>query len=158
MTHLLRAAALAALIPSVALAEIEVHDAYAISARPDAPSGAAFMVIHNHGGADDRLIGARSAAAARVELHTHIETDGVMQMTEIEGGLPLPTDGEILMERGADHVMFMGLTSPWEDGATIDLILIFEVAGEVPVTVPVDRSRLGGEHGGMDHSAHGAGG
>jgi copper(I)-binding protein len=141
--------ALLALWAAPALAEIEIHDPYAISALATSPSGAVFMSIHNPDGPDDRLIGARSAAAARVALHTHVMTDnGVMQMLEVEGGLPLPSDGEILLERGGDHVMFMGLTGPWENGATIDLILIFEIAGEVAVTVPVDRSRLGGESSG----------
>jgi periplasmic copper chaperone A len=156
-----RAAIAAAILiaASPAFAEgIEVHDAYAIAA-PGAMSGAAFMVIHNHGGAPDRLIDVRSDAAAKVELHTHVENaDGVMSMIHVEEGFDLPTDGEILMERGGNHVMFMGLNAPFEDGLTVTVTLVFETAGEIAVEVPVDLSRLTGDAMDMGAMNHGTAG
>jgi len=150
-----------ALVAAVSLAApaladgIEVHDAYAIASRPDAPSGAAFMVIRNDGGPPDRLIAVRSGVAARTELHTHIQgADGMMQMVHVTEGWALPTDGEILLARGGNHVMLMGIAEPFVDGEELALTLIFEVAGEVNVVVPVDLSRLGGgpmDPGQMDH-------
>jgi len=138
-----------------ALAEgIEVHDAYAFSAYEGAPSGAAFMVIHNHGFVDDRLIGATSAAAMRVELHETIAAaDGTMQMRALEDGIALPAGDEVTLQRGGMHVMFMGITEPWATGDEINLTLIFEIAGEVAVTVPVDLTRMdaGAAHDGMTH-------
>lgn len=156
-------AALTLAAPAALAEGIEVHDAYAIASRPGAPSGAAFMVIHNHGGPPDRLIAVRSGVAARTELHTHVQGEGgMMQMVHVTEGWPLPTDGEILLERGGNHVMFMGISEPFTDGMEIDLTLIFEIAGDVSVSVPVDLSRIGGEmgEGAMDHGAmgHGSGG
>jgi copper(I)-binding protein len=151
--------ALAVLLFSAApvLAEgVEVHDAYAITALPGARSGAAFMVIHNHGGPDDRLLAAISPAAERVEIHTHVMEDGIARMVEVEEPVLLPADGEIVMERGGLHVMFLGLADTWEDGDIVPVTLMFEVAGEVAIEVPVDLDRLGGGHG-MGHGAgHGA--
>lgn len=150
-------AALAAIsLGAPALAEVEVHDAYAIAATPTSVSGAAFMSIHNHGGAADRLIGVRSDVAERTELHTHLMTDdGLVQMIHVTEGFDFPTDGAILLERGGHHVMFMGLTTPLIDGAVVDITLVFKLAGEVTVQVPVDLSRLGGDMGddmgAMDH-------
>jgi len=136
---------------------IEVHDAYAIQSMPGGPTAAAFMVIHNHGGAPDRLIGVGSDIAARTELHTHIADDnGVMQMTKVEEGLDLPTDGTIEMVRGSHHVMFMGVNATLDDGQTFPVTLMFEDAGEVvvEVTVDLDRRTEGGmDHGAMDHGA-----
>jgi len=133
---------------------IEVHDAYAIQATPMSPSGAAFMKIHNHGGPDDRLIDARSDVAARVELHTHIQNaEGVMQMVHVEEGFELPNDGEIIMQRGGHHVMFLGLKAPLEDGTVIPLTLVFEKAGEVVVDVTVDLVRMTSDMDAMDHDA-----
>jgi len=155
------AAALAACLASPVMADgIEVHDAYAIASRPGAPTGAAFMVIDNLGGPDDRLIGARSAIAARTELHTHVEADGMMQMRQVTEGLPIPTDGQIVMARGGYHVMFLGLTEPMVDGQTVAVTLVFEIAGEVTVAVPVAHDRPGamappeasGSDGPADHS------
>jgi copper(I)-binding protein len=144
------------LLAAPALADgIEVHDAYAITARPGAPTGAAFMVIHNHGGAPDHLLSVSSPVAERVELHTHVmDANGVAQMMEVEDGWALPTDGEIVLQRGAEHVMFMGITAPFEDGSEIPLTLMFENAGPVEITVTVDLDRMTGDamdHGNMDH-------
>jgi copper(I)-binding protein len=159
MPAFLTRAALAAAFAAFALpalAEgIEVHDAYAIQAMPGGPTAAAFMTIHNHGGAPDRLLSVRSDVAERTELHTHLQNaDGVMQMVKVEEGFDLPTDGEILMERGAHHVMFMGVTDPLVDGQVIPLTLVFETAGDVVVEVTVDLDRADDaamDHGAMDH-------
>ncbi|WP_299046487.1 copper chaperone PCu(A)C [uncultured Tateyamaria sp.] len=150
------AAAIAAtLLACPVLADgIMVVDPYARAASPAAKSGAAFMTLHNDSGQDDTLIAARTEAAVRVELHTHIEvSDGVLQMTEIEGGIALPAGSMHHMKRGGDHVMLMGLTGPLEQDATIDVTLVFEQAGEVVVTIPVDNDRKpeAGAHGGHGH-------
>ena len=129
---------------------IEVHDAYAIAALPTSVSGAAFLTIHNHGVAPDRLIGIRTNAAERADLHANVETDGVMQMVSIADGIDLPKDGEIVLSRGADHIMLLGLTAPFLDGKVFTLTLEFEVAGDVVVEVPVDLARMTGDA--MDHS------
>lgn len=157
-THLL-AAAWAVALPAAAFAQsmIEVHDAYARASGPSAISGAAFMTLHNHGDVDDRLIGASSAVADRVELHTHIADDqGVMRMVEVEEGFPLPADGEHVLARGGDHVMFLGITTPFEDGTMVPLTLTFEQAGDVTIEVPVDLQRMPESHGGHgEHGGHG---
>jgi periplasmic copper chaperone A len=151
--HVATALALS-LIAAPTWAEITVIDAYAIAATPMSVSGAAFMTIHNDGDTADRLLSVRSTVAARTELHTHQMTeDGLMQMTHVTEGFDLPAAGDILMDRGGHHVMFLGITTPFEDGLIIDMTLVFETAGEMTVQVPVDLSRLGGEMSGMDHDA-----
>ena len=141
------AVALASVLP--AFAEITIEDAYARSASPTAKSGAAFMMIHNSGEVD-RLVGVSSDAAARTELHTHLEGEnGVMRMVHVEEGFELPADGMIAMQRGGKHVMLMGLNAPMEQGATVTVTLTFEKAGDVVVEVPVDVERQ--DHGGMNH-------
>jgi len=152
------AALLAAFSATAAFADgIELHDAYARASTPMAKSGAAFMMIHNHGGPDDRLIGAASPVAERVELHTHIENDeGVMRMVHVEEGFELPTDGEIHMKRGGRHVMFLGLNESFEQGKKIPLTLVFEKAGEMAFEIEVDLERQdsGHDHGDHDHGDH----
>lgn len=146
----LSTAALAATLalPAYGADTITISDAYARASSAMASSGAAFMVIENHGDEDDRLIAASSEAAERVELHTHRETeDGVMQMMEVEEGFAIPARGRHALERGGDHVMFMGLRAPFEHGATVTLTLTFEVAGDQVVDIPVDLER------GVDHAA-----
>ncbi len=64
------------------------------------------------------------------------------------------------MARGGDHVMFMGLTAPFEQGKTLSVTLNFEKAGEMVVEIPVDLERKGAMEGGgakMDHIGQGHG-
>lgn len=137
-------------------AEITIKDAYARSASPVAKSGAAFFVIENTGTEDDQLIDARSDAAQKVELHTHIDAgNGVMQMRQDKDGFPVPAGGTHALARGGDHVMFMGLNAPFEQGNMLHVTLVFEKAGEIKVQIPVDLERQDAhgamQHGKMDH-------
>ncbi len=137
--------------PVAGLAEIVITDPYARVSRPNAPTGAAFMIIENTGDSADRLVAARSDVAKRVELHTHIDQgDGVMKMTEIEGGIDIAAGGSHAMQRGGDHVMFMGLNEALEQGGSVTVTLVFQKAGEVTVTIPVDNDRKA-KHGHMNH-------
>jgi len=131
-----------------------VHDAYARSSTAASTSGAAFLMLMNHTGADDRLVGASSDVAEKVELHQHAEdANGVMRMGEIEGGVPIAVDGAHEFKRGGDHLMFLGLKRPLEQGDIIKVTLEFEKAGPVEIDVIVDQDRQPG-HGTMDHSGH----
>ena len=151
-----------ALLPSLALAQMQVDDPYARSAGPAAISGAAFMAVTNPTDTDDRLVAARSDVAERVELHTHIQTDaGVMRMVEVEEGIPLPAGETVMLQRGGLHVMFLGLTRPLTHGDEIEITLEFEIAEPLTITVPVDLERMPtpGAGMGMQHGQmHGSGG
>jgi hypothetical protein len=141
-----------------------VHDAYARSMGGVGASGAVFMMLHNNSATDDRLVGARSDVAEKLELHTHKMTeDGVMQMLEIEGGVPLAAGEAHVFERGADHVMLMGLTRALKDGDVFPLTLVFESGAEFTFDVTVDNARMPAAKGegmmeGHDHSKMGSGG
>lgn len=149
-TLLAAAAAVAFAMPAVA-ADIEVHDPYARVSSAMSSSGAAFMVIHNHGETDDHLVGVTSDAAEKVELHTHKEDEnGVMRMIHVEEGFSLPAQGEIVMARGGHHVMFLGLNRDLAQGDVVAVTLQFENAGDVTVDVPVDLERKPA-HGSMGH-------
>jgi copper(I)-binding protein len=146
-------AACAIALPLAAFAQsMTVTDAYARASGPSAISGAAFMMLTNTGPQPDRLVSASSPVAERVELHTHLEdANGVMRMVEVEDGFVVPAGGSHALARGGDHVMFLGLTVPFEQGAMIPVTLIFELAGSLEIEVPVDLTRmpkgLGGHSG-----------
>ncbi|MEL6532114.1 MAG: copper chaperone PCu(A)C [Pseudomonadota bacterium] len=155
---LLTAAALAALFPVAASAQMMVEDAFARASGPDAPTGAAFFMLHNMGDSDDRLVSASSDIAERVELHTHEENeDGLMQMIHVEEGFELPAGDTLMLERGGNHVMFLGLNQSLMQGDEVEVTLTFEMAEPITVMIPVDLERGAGMgHGGHgDHSGHG---
>lgn len=155
-------------LPAAAESQIEVHHPYAISSSMMATAGAAFMVIHNHGDSADRLLSVKSDAAKLVQLHTHIiDENGVAKMVEVDEGFALAPGAELLLERGGNHIMFMGLVAPFVQDDLIHVTLVFEMAGEVEVEIPVDLTQMGQpqamgqgnmDHGSMDHGSmdHGA--
>ncbi|ETA50969.2 copper chaperone PCu(A)C [Ponticoccus alexandrii] len=148
MKHTVMLTGLMAVLGMPVAAEIVVKDAYARSSN--AMAGAAFMAIENTGPEDDRLIGAASDAAQRVELHTHRDMGGgVMKMLHVEEGFALPAGETHMLMRGGDHVMLMGLNGAMEQGDTVTVTLTFEKAGEQVVEIPVDLERK------PDHSGHG---
>lgn len=160
-------AALAALLPVAALAcdVMNVEDGYIRSSNPK--TAAAFMVLDNRRDSACTLTAIRSDAAEKVELHTHKEVDGVMQMGQIEGGIEVAAGTQHALQRGGDHVMMMGLKRPLLEGETVALALDFGGCGVVDVTLPVDNARAPQaagamshgkmDHGKMDHSKMGHG-
>lgn len=148
------AAATSLALPALAGDAIQIVDPYARASHAMAQSGAAFMRILNHGDMDRRIIAARSDVAERVELHTHIEDDqGIMRMVEVEDGFTIPADGEYVLGRGGDHIMFLGLRQPLTQGDEIIVTLVFEQGDDMQITIPVDMERMP-DHGAAQSHSH----
>ena len=115
---------------------VTVRDPF-VTAAPEGGTGGVFLTLV--GGAEaDTLVGARSSAAARVEVHeTYDGGDGLRGMREVEGGLAVPTGSTVELRPGSYHIMLIGLTRTLAEGDTLDLDLDMARAGAVPVRVPV---------------------
>ena len=113
-------------------------------------NGAAYFTVANRGPAGDRLIGASSPAAGRIELHTHIRDKGVMRMRKLPG-IDLTPGASVTFRPGGHHVMLMGLNAPLRKGGTFPLTLRFEKAA--PMTVEVKVMGIGAMGGGASHGA-----
>jgi periplasmic copper chaperone A len=137
-------------MPALACEGFSVHDPYARASTMMSVSGAAFMVMRNEGPADCHVTGVHSDASQRTELHTHIQDDnGVMRMVHVEEGFIVPAGGELHLRRGAEHVMFLGLTDPMEQGDIVTVTFEFEDGSEYSTQIPVDLERMPGQ--GMQH-------
>lgn len=140
-------------LPALACDDVQIHDAYARASTAMSQSGAAFMELSNPGSTECRLVGAKSDAAERVELHTHQEDDaGVMRMIEVEEGFAIPAGETHQLDRGGDHLMFLGLTRAFAHGDEIDIDLIFEDGTTLSTTIPVDLERMPAHGHGHSHS------
>lgn len=134
---------LTALFAAPSLAQnIDIPSSYFRTSGVSTATGAVFLVIENHGDRDDLLVGASAPAARKAELHGHTETgDGVMEMRKITGGIVVPARGRVELKRGGSHVMLMGLTGDVATAMTIEIILTFEVSGDIVITVPRDQDQ-----------------
>jgi periplasmic copper chaperone A len=133
----------AALVLSLAAAGagetgLQIDRAWARATPGSATTGAAYFRIRSP--IDDRLISLASPVAAKAELHTHIEENGMMQMRAVEGGLPVKANEPLeLSPRGKLHVMLVDLKVKLKVGDRFPLTLTFEKAGAREVSVRVER-------------------
>ncbi|SDU06263.1 hypothetical protein SAMN05216296_1558 [Pseudomonas pohangensis] len=105
---------------------------------PNAPAGAAYMVIHNEGTDADALVSASTPIADKAELHTHVMSGEVMKMQQVES-VAIPAGGEARFAPGGNHVMLFGLKKPLVAGESFPLTLVFEKAGAVDVEVKIEQ-------------------
>lgn len=146
-------AALAALLPVAALAHdgMHINDAYARSTNPK--TAAVFLQLANHRAVDCTLQSVSTKAAERAELHTHVETDGVMRMTHLVDGITVRAGEMHELVRGGDHVMLLGLTRPLEQGDSLTMTFDFGDCGTEEAEAVVDNDRA--EAAAPTGSAHG---
>jgi len=124
-----------------AFAQLQIDQAWARATPPGAQVAGGYMTIRNSGAAPDRLLGASSPAAARVELHVHIKEGDVVKMREV-AAYDVPAKGTFELKPGGAHLMFVGIARPFKEGERVPVKLRFERAGEVSAEFHV--GRLGG--------------
>ncbi|MEU8677345.1 copper chaperone PCu(A)C [Streptomyces sp. NPDC048560] len=100
--------------------------------QPVSDMAAGFLVVRNSGDAADRLTSVTSPLSDNVTIH---ETrDRTMRMVS---SFEVPAGGELDLERGGNHIMFMKLKQQPKPGEKVSLELHFEKAGPITVDVPV---------------------
>jgi len=131
---------------------IEISNARINPPLPGQTTGVAFMELVNYGD-KDRLLAITSPVSGRIELHTHINDDGVMKMRRVDW-VDLPHDAPVALRPGGFHVMLFETTAALGDEAV--LTLDFETADDLTVVAPVvmrgDTPKGDDDHGG--HSGH----
>lgn len=105
--------------------KIMVDDPYVRAVPPGQTNSAAFMTLHNHAATAQTLVAAASPAAKVVELHQHINEDGMMKMRRIEGGIEIKSHDMTVLQPGGLHVMLIGLTQKLTPGDSIPITLQF---------------------------------
>jgi copper(I)-binding protein len=141
---------------------IIIEQPWARATPTGAKTGAVYMTLDNKSGTADRLTGASSDVADKLQIHEMKVENGVMQMREVPGGLPIPAGGSVVLKPGSYHVMMLGLKKPLTAGEKIPLTLTFEKAGNISVTIPVQamgatQDKGMGSMGGMQDGKSGGG-
>lgn len=135
MHRLIVALVFGAFAPLALAAAPRVEAPWIRETPPGVPTGAAYARLVGTGTAD-KLIGARTDVADHVEIHTHVHSNGMMQMKQIES-LAIAADGQATLQPGGDHLMLIGLRRPLVAGQPVTITLVFETAGEIAVRFDV---------------------
>ena len=128
---------------------IEISNARINPPLPGQTTGVAFMRLDNFG-EDDRLLAITSPISGRIELHTHLNDDGIMKMRRVDG-IALPQGDAVELKPGGFHVMLFKTNAALGDDAV--LTLDFEKADDLTVVAPVlQRGEV--SSGEADHGSH----
>ena len=112
--------------------EPELKVVGAFMPQPISDMAAGFLVVQNSGDAADRLTSVTSPLSDDVTIH---ETRN--QTMRMVSSFEVPAGGELDLERGGNHIMFMKLKQRPKQGEKVSLELHFEKAGPIKVDVPV---------------------
>lgn len=116
---------------------LSIAGAWVRPTPPGAPTAAGYLSITNTGHDTDRLVGASSPEAARVELHATSMDGGVMRMRPVEGGLAIPPGATVSLAPGGMHLMIIAPLRRFAAGEAVEMTLMFARAGAVHVMFAV---------------------
>lgn len=120
--------------------ELEIAHPWSQELPPNAPTVAAYFVIHNNGKTADRLLSVNSPISGKAELHEHTMQNGLMKMQQVPS-VEIPAGGKATFAPMAYHVMLLELKDRGllSDGKRFPLTMHFEKAGDVTVDVAVQK-------------------
>jgi periplasmic copper chaperone A len=124
--------------PSVSLGSLTLTN-YWVRPSTGRPNTAAYTTITNHGTQHDKLVKAVCIHANTVEIHEHIEENGVMKMRPVVGFVEVGKE-PVVMKPGGLHIMLMGLKDSFKNQEVIPITLHFEKAGAIDLKFPVVKS------------------
>lgn len=135
-------AGLGLLAPAVHAGEVTVGSLVITQAWSRATPGGAqvaggYLTIENRGSLPERLLSGSTDAARKLEIHEMTQDNGIMTMRPIDGGLFIEAGKTMKFEPGGRHLMFIGLSAPFREGAQVSASLAFESAGRITVPFAV---------------------
>ena len=115
---------------------VQIADAWAPPARQstDGMSMGAIYLTLNNSGEEERLIGAQTEVAEKVEMHQTTRAGEVMKMSPVES-IEIPGRGSVVLQPGGYHLMLVGLQRDLKLGDRFTVRL--EFARSEPQTVEV---------------------
>ncbi|WP_149179514.1 copper chaperone PCu(A)C [Streptomyces sp. TRM49041] len=109
-----------------------------------------FLTVTNTGDAGDTLTAVTSDLSDDVQLH-ETKDQKMRQVT----GYGLPAHGELRLERGGSHLMFMDLKRTPKQGEKVRIELRFKESDPIEVEVPVEARTHNPKQDGQQHDTHG---
>jgi len=119
------------------LGSIHISQPWSRATPKGAASGAGYMTLTNKGAAPDRVSCVSDDASAQCQIHTMTMEAGVMKMRPAEDGLEIKPGESVALKPGGNHMMFLSLKHPLEQGQTVKVTLKFDRAGTIDVDYPV---------------------
>ncbi len=135
--------------PAQSSAQIEAHSGWLRPTPPSIDVTAFYVRLRNTGSKPERLMRISSPVAEVVEIHHVVETEGMLLMQPVAGGVVIEAGGELLLAPGGYHAMLIGLRRQIALGDRIPLQLHF--AGGTIVDITAQARHTADSGGGHNH-------
>ena len=131
---------------------VKAENPFVRAVPPGQPNSAAFMVLSNSSAVAHQVVSATSPVANTVELHTHTNNNGVMEMRQVPQ-IDVPAKGRTELKPGGFHIMLLGLKQPLQAGESAEITLTFDDGSSTTFQAPIQvvTPPAGGHMGGMQH-------
>ncbi len=117
---------------------IDISRPWARSASADSLEAGGFFTIVNRNAEADRLVGATSSLAEKIELHGIKVVGADIAMRRLDRGVSLPPGTAITLKPRGYHLLLQGLKAPLAQGQRVPVTLIFEKAGGREIELVVE--------------------
>ena len=122
-----------------------IRDAW-VRQPPPGANAAGYLTLHNPGPKALHIVGARSPACARAELHRTVVEGDVARMSRADR-LEVPAGGELVLAPRGLHLMLFE-PKPMRPGDQVELILELEGGETVSTRAEVRKQAPAAEHHG----------
>ncbi|MFI6682880.1 copper chaperone PCu(A)C [Streptomyces sp. NPDC050485] len=119
--------------------KLQVSDAFMPQPTSDMAGG--FLTVKNDSGTADKLTKVTSDLSDNITIH-ETKNQKMQEVTSFD----IPANGELDLERGGSHIMFMGLKQQPKAGGKVTIELHFEKADPVKVDLPVKEATYNPKH------------
>ncbi|MCK6450776.1 MAG: copper chaperone PCu(A)C [Alphaproteobacteria bacterium] len=116
--------------------DLAVSSAWAAPTSLSRRAGSVYLTIANTGPRDDQLIAAHTPAAEESELRSHRIGEVVGRARRV-ASVKLPAGKTIVLRPGGEHIALIDVKTPQRMGDRLDVLLMFEKAGLLTISVPV---------------------
>jgi copper(I)-binding protein len=117
------------LLPSIALAELEINNAWIKNLPATVPVRAGYMSLYNPDSREISILSITSEKFASVQIHQTIEEDGIMRMEHVPV-LKIGPGARLILEPGGFHLMMMQPQQETEPGDEIEIWISFDDGSE----------------------------
>ncbi len=117
--------------------DLVISQPWSRAAPRGAETASSYLTIENKGATADRLVGASSDVAEKIQIEQISKVGGGMQVNPVDGGLGIPPGEKVVLAPGGNRLGLMKLKSQLKKGTKASMTLEFEKAGKVAVSFDV---------------------
>ncbi len=115
---------------------VKIDDAKVRAFIPGTSSSVAYFSLHNQGDKEITIVGAQIEGLNRVEIHHHIEKNGMMKMVQLKS-LSVNAGEKVIFQPGGLHLMLFEPTANLIIGEQVSVTLLLESGDKVKATADI---------------------